>query len=207
MLSKEDLSKVEKHIDSVINEIRQSVSLIPTGMSERKRLDEIVKITVNKVTPESKMILSGVCKQLTGATIVKTFYSDPKIKAAFYKEDIAKQINDSFDFTVPDQIDFDEISIEVKKLIGGGAIVIGASGVVSIVTINWGPVVTTTTVVGVAAVIAAIYLYIYKNKKKSEADVLVDQYFLSVKASLMSWINSIEEYYDKKVSEFERQYS
>ena len=207
MLSKEDLSKVEKHIDNVLNEIRQSVSTIPTGMSERKRLDEIVRITVNKVTPESKMILTGVCKQLTGVTLGKTLYSDPKIKAAFYQEDIAKQINDSFDFTVPAQIDFDEINIEVKKLIGCGAIVIGASGVVSIFTKNWGPVVATTSVVSVAAVIAAIYLYIYKNKKKSEAVVLVDQYFSSIKASLMSWINSIEEYYDKKVSEFERQYS
>jgi hypothetical protein len=207
MLSKEDLSKVEKHIDSVLNEIRQSVSTIPTGVSERKRLDEIVKITVNKVTPESKMILTGVCKQLTRATLGKTLYSDPKIKAAFYQEDIAKKINDSFDFTVPDQIDFDEIDIEVKKLIGCGAIVIGASGVVSIFTKNWGPVIATTAVVGVAAVIVAICLYIYKNKKKSEADVLADQYFSSIKASLMSWINSIEEYYDKKVSEFERQYS
>lgn len=207
MLSKEDLSKVEKHIDSVLNEIRQCISTIPTGMSEKKRLDEIVKITVNKVTPESKMILTGVCKQLTGATLEKTMYSDPQIKAAFYQEDIAKQVNDSFDFTVPAQIDFDEINIEVKKLIGCGAIVIGASGVVSIYTKKSGPVVATTTVIGVAAVIAAICLYIYKNRKKSEVEVLVDQYFSSIKASLMSWINSIEEYYDKKVGEFERQYS
>jgi len=203
MLSNEDLSKVERHIENVLNEIRQSVSRIPSGLLERQRLDEIINITVNKVTPESKMILTGVCKQLTHGTLTKELYSNPKIKAAFYQEDVSKQITDMFDFTVPAQINFDEINVNVKKLIGCGAIVIGASGVVSILATSCVPVVA----VGVVSVIAAICLYIYRNNKKSEANLLVDQYFSGIKASLMSWVNSIEKYYDNKVNEFENRYS
>ena len=207
MLSSEDRNKIERHIDGVLSDIRKRVEELSDDMDEKQRLYQVADITVSKMTPESKMMLSGICKQLTAATLRKPLYSDPKIKAAFYQEDIPRQITESFDFSVPSHIDFDEIDVQMKKLAASGAVVIGASGIISISIKSLKPLVIGGTLVGVAAVIAAIWLSMYKNKKRDEADVLIDQYLMNIKKSLMSWIKSIEEFYDQKVNDFERRFS
>ncbi len=203
MLSKEDKAKMESHIDSVIREIEKMVDNLPEYFRGRRKIDEVITLTVNKITPESKMILSGVCNQLTKATLSQEKYSDAKIRAEFHKLDISGSIGQHFNFEVPEKIDYEEIDLQIKKLISAGVIVISASGVVSICFKNWKPIAITSAVVAIAAVIVAVGMHFYKKAKRKDADILIAQYLKSVKESLVLWVSSVEEYYDSSVKEFE----
>ena len=60
----------------------------------------------------------------------------------------------------------------------------------------------------VAVVIAGIMTVINKNKennKKEDLTALVKEYLESVKQSLLSWVDSIAEYYDERVNELKKE--
>ena len=58
MLESNDKEKVSKYIDKVIKNIYADVKRnMDSGMSNRQIIDSAVELTVNKITPESKMVL------------------------------------------------------------------------------------------------------------------------------------------------------
>ena len=132
-------------------------------------------------------------------TLSDVKYSDAENKAAFYEMDILKELNGKFNFEVPKDINYQESRKEINKWVESGAVVI-VGGVISISLASWMPV-------GIAVVIVGIMELLLKDEQKCDSegiDVLINEYLRNVKQSVLSWINSIAEYYDTCVAQLER---
>ena len=195
MLEYSEKEKIEQYIDKIISGLwRDAKKNIDAGMSNREVIEKVINAAVNKFTPESKMVLSSVYNMLMEGTLTSPLFADAKNKSAFYEMDILKDINSKFDFNIPNKIDYEESKAKVNQWVAAGAIVT-TGGIISISLSNWLPV-------GIAVVIAGIMaLLINKNEQRNHQDIskLVREYYDSIKQSLLSWIESIEKYYDSKV--------
>jgi len=81
-------------------------------------------------------------------------------------------------------------------MIASGTVAI-IGGIVSIKLKSWIPI-------GVAALIVCIMLFLLKDSSKSSlsnVDTVINDYFDVVKKSLMTWIDSLESYYDNRVAQ------
>lgn len=198
MLESNDRAKIEQYVDKISGQLRARAEKdIKAGVANKDVLDNLVKLTVGKLTPESKSILSSVYNMLMEQTLSKELYQDPKRKAAYYEMDILTEITSKFNFDVPSHIDYEESKSLINKWTASGAVVF-AGGVVSIPLKSWIPV-------GVAAVIAALMIFLIDDKKGKDNDIhrIVDTYLSNVKKSLMDWVSSVEKYYDKRVQDLE----
>lgn len=195
MLERNDREKVENYIDSLISSISSAIQdNIKSGMSSKEIIDSSIRLTVNKVTPESKMILSSVYNMLMEKTLQLPIFQDPENRAAFHSKDILKVLTSNLSFDVPSTIDYEETNRLINKWTASGAIVI-VGGVVSISTKSIVPV-------GIAVIIAGIMLVLLKNSKTtSSEDVehVVQDYLKDVKSSLLSWVDGIETTYDDEI--------
>ena len=201
MLENNDREKIQEYVEKILKSIYSSVKKnIESGMSNQDVIDSAVNLTVNKLTPESKMILSSVYNMLMEKTLTKPLYENPQNKAAFYSRDILKDLNTKFSFEVPAHIDYEESKSLINKWTAAGAICVGG-GVVSITMKNAIPIV-------IAVIIAGVMLYLLRDKpatgNKQDISVLIKEYLKNVKATLMSWVDEISAYYDGEVKELEK---
>lgn len=156
--------------------------------------------TISKFTPESKMLLSSVYNMLMERTLKEEFFTNSHNKASFYEMNIFKELNEKFNFEIPSKIEYEESERKINEWIKAGIITI-IGGVISISLKKASPII-------VAVVIAGFMTVINKNKennKKEDLTALVKEYLESVKQSLLSWVDSIAEYYDKRVEELKSQ--
>lgn len=201
MLENNDREKIQEYVEKILKSIYSSVKKnIESGMSNQDVIDSAVNLTVNKLTPESKMILSSVYNMLMEKTLAKPLYQNAQNKAAFYSRDILKDLNTKFSFEVPAYIDYEESKSLINKWTAAGAICVGG-GVVSITMKNAIPIV-------IAVIIAGVMLYLLRDKpatgNKQDISVLIKEYLKNVKATLMSWVDEISAYYDGEVKELEK---
>lgn len=201
MLENNDKQKLEQYIDKIIKGIEiDANNNIKAGMSDKQLIDKVINVTVNKFTPESKMILSSTYNMLMEYTLSSDKYIDAEKKSAFYEMDILKELNRKFNFEVPKHIDYRESRKEINKWVKSGAVVI-VGGFISISLKSW-------ITVGISIVIAGIMALILKDDPKPGSkgiDAVISEYLMNVKQSVLLWINSIEKYYDERVAQLERE--
>lgn len=197
MLNNEEKQKIEQHINKLINVIlSEAKNSIELGVSKEQIIDDVVKMTVNKFTPESKMLISSLYNMLMEKTLQESIFNNSQNEASFYEINIFKELNEKFNFEIPSKIDYEESGRKIKKWIAEGIITV--TGVVISISLKKAyPII-------VAIVIAGIMTVINKNKennRKEDLTATINAYLESVKQSLLSWVDSIAEYYDKRVNE------
>ena len=201
MLTKEEKNKIEEHIAKLTNDIlSDAINSVNSGVSKKKIIDDCIMYTVSKFTPESKMLLSSVYNMLMERTLKEEFFTNSHNKASFYEMNIFKELNEKFNFEITSKIEYEESERKINEWIKAGIITI-IGGVISISLKKASPIL-------VAVVIAGIMTVINKNKennKKEYLTALVKEYLESVKQSLLSWVDSIAEYYDERVNELKKE--
>lgn len=206
MLASRDKEKIEKYVDKIIAGLRQDVrESMTSGMSNQQVLERLTRATVNKFTPESKMIMTSVYNMLAEETLKKPLYSAAEHKAAFYQLDILSELNRKFVFDVPSDIDYEESKKMVDDWVKGGAAgVVVVGGAVSVCVKSFVPV-------GVSIALSAMFVGIMALMKKpnesrgaDDMNKVIDDYFWGVKNSIFAWIESIVVFYDSKIEMFER---
>ena len=201
MLSKEEKNKIEEHIAKLTNDILSDArNSVNSGVSKKKIIDDCIMYTVSKFTPESKMLLSSVYNMLMERTLKEEFFTNSHNKASFYEMNIFKELNEKFNFEIPSKIEYEEKENKINIWFVDVVITV-IGGVISISLKKASPIIG-------AVVIAGIMTVINKNKennKKEDLTALVKEYLESVKQSILSWVDSIAEYYDKRVEELKSQ--
>ena len=201
MLDIKDKQKIEEYIDKLIEEIYADIKkYIDIKMSKKQAINEIIRITVNKFTPESKIILASVYHMMADKTLQENIFKDAGNEVLFYEKNIQKELNEKFNFEIPSKINYEESERKINEWITAGIITV-IGGVISISLKKAAPII-------VAVVIAGIMTVINKNKennKKEDLKDIVNAYLESVKQSLLNWVDSIAEYYDKRVEELKSQ--
>ena len=191
---------IQKIIDGLMKDTKESIA---SGMSDKQVIERITRATVNKLTPESKMIMSSVYNMMVDDTLADDIFQNPENKTAFYQMDILKDLNSKFIFEVPDKIDYQESKRELDNWIKCGSIAVVVGGVVSIKFKSFIPV-----GISFAVVLAAIMgMIIFNNSKKGNStniNALVFEYLNSVQESLLEWIDTIENYYDEKIEQLKK---
>lgn len=198
MLDSKDKQQIEQYIDKLISDIHADIikTYIGSKIQKKQVIDEVIRITVNIFTPESKMMIATVYDMLTKKTLQENIFTDSENKAAFYEMNIRKELNEKFNFEIPSKIDYEESERKINEWIAAGIITV-IGGVISISLKKAYPII-------VAIVIAEIMTVINKNKennRKEDLTATINVYLESVKQSLLSWVDSIAEYYDKRVNE------
>ena len=201
MLENNDREKIQEHVVKIIEAIYSSIKMdIESGMSNHDVIDNAVNLTVNKLTPESKMIMSSVYNMLMEKTLEKPLYQNAQNKATFYSRDILKDLNAKFSFEVPARIDYEESKSLINKWTAAGAIGVGG-GIVSITMKKAIPIV-------ISVIIAGIMWYLLRNKtttpNRQNINILIREYLDNVKATLMSWVEEISDYYGEEVNKLEK---
>ena len=201
MLSKEEKNKIEEHIAKLTNDILSDArNSVNSGVSKKKIIDDCIMYTVSKFTPESKMLLSSVYNMLMERTLKEEFFTNSHNKALFYEMNIFKELNEKFNFEIPSKIEYEEKENKINIWFVDVVITV-IGGVISISLKKASPII-------VAVVIAGIMTVINKNKennKKEDLTALVKEYLESVKQSILSWVDSIAEYYDERVNELKKE--
>lgn len=200
MLKSSDKEKIENYIQKLIDGLlKDTKQSIDSGMSDRQVIERVTKATVNKLTPESKMIMSSAYNMMMDETLSEELFQEPENKTAFYQMDILKELNSKFSFYVPDKIDYSESKNELDKWIKGGSVVVVViGGAVSIKFKNLVPF-GISVVVALAAIMGLIIYNKCQSNNKSNINSIVSEYLNSVQVSLIAWIESIENYYDEKL--------
>lgn len=190
-----DKQKISKSIDDENTKILKEVeNYIDRKMSESEIIDRVIKDAVNRFTPKSKMILSDVYDMLKEQTFNEEFFKDVSHQAAFYKMNIMKELNEKFDFNIPSSIDYEESKIKMEDWLKLGAIEFVGGGI-GITFKNFFPIVVST-------IIAGIMFLMFKNKNiNKDLKIVIDEYLENIKKSLLSWVNSIEKYYDERIKQ------
>lgn len=190
-----DKGKISKSIDNENKKILDEVdNYIDRKMSESEIIDRVIKDAVNRFTPKSKMILSDVYDMLKEKTFNEEFFKDVSHQAAFYKMNIMKELNEKFDFNIPSSIDYEESKMKIEDWLKLGAIEF-VGGVISISFKKFFPIVVST-------IIAGIMFLMFKNKNiNKDLKIVIDEYLKNVKESLLSWVDSIEEYYNERIKQ------
>ena len=201
MLNNEDKEKIIKYIDKINYEILDRFHRnINVRMPKKHVMDDIIKTTVNKFTLESKIIITKVYNLMADRTLAEPMFQNANNGAAFYKMDVEEELNEKFNFEIPSKIEYEESERKINEWIKAGIITI-IGGVISISLKKASPIIA-------AVVIAGIMTVINKNKennKKEDLTALVKEYLESVKQSLLSWVDSIAEYYDERVNELKKE--
>lgn len=205
MLKSSDKKKIENYIQKIIDGLlKDTRESIASGMSDKQVIERITKATVNKLTPESKMIMSSVYNMMMDETLLEEQFKNPENKTAFYQMDILKDLNSKFSFEFPDKIDYSESKNELDKWIKGGSVVVVViGGAVSIRFKNFVPL-GISVAVALAAIMGLIIYHKGQSNSKTNINSLVSEYLCSVQTSLMAWVESIESYFDEKIEELKK---
>lgn len=204
MLNNEDKEKIIKYIDKINYEILDRFHRnINVGMPKKHVMDDIIKTIINKFTLESKIIITKVYNLMADRTLAEPMFQNANNGAAFYKMDVEEELNEKFNFEIPSKIEYEESERKINEWKEAGIITITIIGgvIISISLKKASPIIA-------AVVIAGIMTVINKNKennKKEDLTALVKEYLESVKQSLLSWVDSIAEYYDERVNELKKE--
>lgn len=198
MLLSEDKTKLEAYVDKLIDGLKKDVIKAKSnGVSGEQLIEKVTNMTVSKLTPESKMIMSSAYNMMMKHTLAEDYFADSAHKAAFYGADILKELTQKFDFDVPNEINYKKGNIEINKVMTSGAVIV-VGGIVSFTLKSWIPI-------GIATVIAGIMAFVLNNNISAspvkDVDGVINEYYASVKKSLLVWVDSIDVYYDKAVAE------
>ena len=198
MLQNEDKKKLEDYVDKLFEGLKLETKKAKSkGLSGEQLFEKVTNMTVNKLTPESKMIMSSAYNMMKEHTLAEDYFTDSAHKAKFYSRDILKELITKFDFAVSNEINYEKSNSEVKIMMAAGAVAV-VGGIVSITLESWIPI-------GIAAVIAGIMAFLLKYTAGASpvknVDFVINEYYASVKKSLLTWVDSIDAYYDKAVSE------
>lgn len=198
MLLSEDKTKLEAYVDKLIDGLKKDVIKAKSnGVSGEQLIEKVTNMTVSKLTPESKMIMSSAYNMMMKHTLAEDYFADSVHKAAFYGADILKELTQKFDFDVPNEINYKKGNIEINKVMTSGAVIV-VGGIVSFTLKSWIPI-------GIATVIAGIMAFVLNNNISAssvkDVDGVINEYYASVKKSLLVWVDSIDAYYDKAVAE------
>jgi len=201
MLLTEDKKKLETYVDKLIDSLKKDTAKAKSnGVSGEQLIEKVTNMTVSKLTPESKMILSSAYNMMMANTLSDNYFFDNAHKAAFYSADILKELTQKFDFDVPNKINYKKSNTEVNKMMTSGAVIV-VGGIISITLKSWIPI-------GIATVIAGIMAFVLNNNggtaSNNNVDSVIGEYFESVKKSLLTWIDSIDSYYDNAVAELKK---
>ena len=201
MLSKEEKKKIEEHIAKLTNDIlSDTINSVNSGVSKKKIIDDCIMYTVSKFTPESKMLLSSVYNMLMERTLKEEFFTNSHNKASFYEMNIFKELNEKFNFEIPLKIEYEEKGNEINIWFVDVVITV-IGGVISISLKKASPIIASVVIAGIMTVINKNK----ENNKKEDLTALVKEYLESVKQSLLSWVDSIAEYYDERVNELKKE--
>lgn len=201
MLQSDEKAKIEKYIYQLSEGIYQEAKkCIQSGVPDQQIIDEVINITVKKLTPESKTIMLSTYNMMVEHTLAKSMFQNSQNQAAFYERNILKELNSKFLFDIPKQIDNEECHREINKWIAAGVIVVGG-GIISISTGGLIPI-------SIAAVVAGVMLCKLKDvnaKNKQDISKLVQEYLMDVTKTMMKWLDTIQVYYDECVEELEKE--
>lgn len=194
----DEKAKVKEYIDKILAGILSEANKDRKNkVPEKQIVDRVSAMTVNKLTPESKMIMSSVYDMMMKRTLVEDFFQETGRKAAFYERDILGKLNKKYVFDVPKQINYVESSEEVSKLIKVGAIgVVG--GAISFAVHSVVPI-------GLAVIVAALMSFILKGKQKNPKRDVIEEYLQGVRLTLLQWVDAVEKFYDEQVDELKRE--
>ena len=204
MLKNSDKNKVENYIQKIINGLLNDTNKsIVSGMSDKQVIDRITKATVNKISHESKMIISSVYNMLMNDTLSEDFFQEPSNKALFYELNILKKLNNKFNFEVPTHINYEESKKELNTLIKAGNItIVTIGGIVSIKFKSFFPI--GISVIVALAITFGIILLNNKTNNKSNINNIIFEYLNGIKKGLLAWIETIEIYYDEQIEELKK---
>lgn len=201
MLESDEKAKIEQYINKFSEGLyKEARKCIQSGMSDKQVIDKVINITVKKFTLESKMVMSSVYNTMMEHTLAKPLFQTAQNKASFYERDILKELNTKFLFDVPKHINYEESKTEINKWIASGAVVI-AGGIISFPTKSLIPI-------GIAVIVAGVMMFILKdgNKKpKQDISKLIQEYLNDVTKTMVEWLNTVQEYYDERVEELEKE--
>lgn len=195
MLDINEKKKIAEYIDKTIAELsKNSQDILKMRIPTKKKIDQILQITVSKITPESKGLLSSAYKRMSDKTLSEPSFASTSNKAEFYRLNILGDIENKMQFEVPSTIDYKKSKDQVYNRVASGAVVL-VGGAISIALTNVIPV-------GIACIIAGIMAFLL-NEMTASKDLksLVDQYYNTVRTSLLMWIDELEKYYDRKIDE------
>lgn len=200
MLASDEKSKICEQLDKSLQSIQQdAMQSMKKGVASSDIINRVTTLTVNKIAPQSKMLLSSAYNMMMARTLSDPFFSDSQNKAAFYEADILKEITSKFDFAVPTEINYQRDYSTLETLAASGAVVV-AGGLVGITLTSWIPV-------GIAVVLAGIMGVVIKSKcgiSNNNLNRLITEYLQNVRRSFMLWIDAIESFYDNKVAELRK---
>ncbi|WP_432631551.1 hypothetical protein [Brachyspira sp.] len=149
MLDIKDKQKIEKHIDKLISNIYADIEkYIGSKIPKKQIIDEVIRITVNKFIPKSKMILSDVYDMLMEKTLQEDIFENVGNKAAFYEMNIEKELNEKFNFEIPSKIDYEESERKINEWITAGIITV-VGGVISISLKKAYPIIGAIVITGI----------------------------------------------------------
>lgn len=197
MLRMEDKFKTEQYIAKVVSELRQTIQAFSdTNMPVKVVIEKAVVCTVNRFTPESKMILSNVYNMLQTQTMTASEFQNVEKKDAFYKLHLLETLNAKFNFDIPSDIDYSEGAEIVKKALLFGSMTSEGLGILfSIAKHSFAPVC-------IGTILAGIMFFARKKKPVASGNVMqsVDKYLADVKEALLQWVTDIERFYDEQVA-------
>lgn len=193
MLSEKTINQIKVRIDTINNKLKtEAKQALSDGTSINEVLEQLAAHAVREFTPESKMLMSSIYNVLSNETLETEFFKVTAHEAAFNKRNIQADITNQFSFEVPDKIDYKKNYNEL--LASGGIILVGG-----LVSINIKSNLGSGIVIAIAAVLAYLmYKTIKENKHKNQSQ-LIDQYLISIRGTLVRWLESIAEYYDQQV--------
>lgn len=200
MLASDEKSKICEQLDKALQSIQQdAMQSMKKGIASSDIINRVTTLTVNKIAPQSKMLLSSAYNMMMVRTLSDPFFSDSQNKAAFYEADILKEITSKFDFAVPTEINYQRDYSTLKTLAASGAVVV-AGGLIGVTLTSWIPV-------GIAVVLAGIMGFVIKSKcgiSNNNLNQLITEYLQNIRHSFMLWIDAIESFYDNKVAELKK---
>lgn len=197
MLTNEKKSDIEQYITTINSELKKMIlGFMDMNLPSNVVIDKAVDCTINRYSSESKMILATVYNFLQEETLDSLEFKSLEKKNAFYKLHILEKLNSKFIFDIPKDINYEEMSKNLKKTLIVGAITI--EGIGSVVSI----VMKTVIPVSVCAIIAGIMCLIMIKNRIISKNILesIDEYLDTVKSCLLKWISDIEEFYDEQVA-------
>ncbi len=200
MLENSEKAKIEKHIDEINTKIMEETQkFVANKMSNKQVIERTIQITVNKFTPESKMIMSSAYNMMMKHTLEKPMFKAANNKAAFYQMNILSELNSKFIFDVPNHIDYEENEKEISKGIAVGAIVVLTGGGISFRMEMITPIAMAVIIAG-----AIIGYKMAEIRKAQDVMPFVVEYLRNVAVTIMQWLDGIEKYYDARVEDLER---
>lgn len=196
MLSNSERNQIREYIGKVCQEIyKNALENIENGMKDKDVVNQVSIMTVNRMVPESKMVLSSVYSMLADITLSEDLFQDPLNESKFRGMNLESELRGKFNFTVPDKIAYKKSEEQIDLWIKGGAIAVG--GAMSITLKSLIPI-------GIAALLVGLMAISIRGQGSAEdktVEVLIKKYLEKVGESVMQWVAAIEDYYEERVNE------